>query len=106
MLSDRSEEINQYLKNASISPVDIKKKAFDKWAGQGLNPSKLDLYGDQKKVLTMCLVEVLKHNCRISNSNIVRNSNEFLSKCEEETSVDWIGESRSRIPPQKFEISY
>lgn len=29
-VTDRSEEINQYLKNVSISPVDIKREEFDK----------------------------------------------------------------------------
>ena len=102
LITDRSEEINQYLNNLTISPVDIKKVELDKWAGQQFDPLRLDLYGDQKKVMTECIVEALKHICRISNSNIVQNADGLLSRRQEEIPVDWIGEIKTRIPSQKF----
>lgn len=104
-VTDRSEEINQYLKNVSISPVDIKREEFDKWASQEFDPLQLDLYGNHKKVMMNCLVEALKHICRICYSNIVRNADDLLSRRDEDMPVNWIGESKTRVPPQKFKTS-
>ena len=39
-ITDRSEDINQYLKNVSISPIDITQKQFDDWAGCEFKPCK------------------------------------------------------------------
>ena len=80
-VNDRSEEINQYLKNVTISCVDIEKEEFDKWTSQEFDPSQLDLYGNQNKIMN-------KNICRISNSNIVRNGDCFLSRHEEGISVN------------------
>lgn len=59
-VNDRSEEINQYLTNVTISCVDIEKEEFDKWTSQEFDPSQLDLYGNQNKIMTDCLVEDLR----------------------------------------------
>ena len=46
---DRSEGINQYLKNLSITPIDIKQNQLNVWSQVGLfNPVKLDPYGEEK----------------------------------------------------------
>ena len=45
-ITDRGESINQYLKNVSISPLDVeKKKQLDNWCGVGVDfdPSKLEI---------------------------------------------------------------
>ena len=56
--------------------------------------------------MTKCIVETLKHICRVSTSSIVRNADGLLSRHEEEMPVHWIGESKTRVPSQKFKISY
>ena len=49
-VTDKFEEINQYLKNISIAPIDIKQNQLNVWAQNGaFNPAKLDLYEDKKK---------------------------------------------------------
>ena len=106
-VTDRLEEINQYLNNVSISPIDIKQGKLNVWsAGSNFNPAKLDLYGEQKKVMTEAVVACLKHMCNISNSNLVRNAGGLLCRQKEGISVDWIEESKVRVPPQKFKVSY
>ena len=42
-ITDRSAEINKYLNNAFISPIDFSQEQLNNWAGVEFNPSKLDL---------------------------------------------------------------
>ena len=49
-LTDRSEEVNQYLKNVSTTEIDIKQQQLNvRAAGGHFNPAKLNLYGEEKK---------------------------------------------------------
>ena len=42
-ITDRAEDINQYLKNVSITPIDIKQEQLNVWTHNTLfDPSKLD----------------------------------------------------------------
>ena len=46
---DRSDGINQNLKNLSITPINIKQNQLNVWSQGGLfNPAKLDPYGQEK----------------------------------------------------------
>ena len=103
----RSEEINQYLTNVSITPIGIKQNQLNVWTQNGVfNQAKLDLYGEGKKVMTEAVLNCRKHTCNISNSNFVRNADGLLCRRKEDVPVDWIGESKVRAPPQKFKVSY
>ena len=51
------------------------------------------------------VVKSLKHINNISNSNIVQNA-DLLSRKEAEVPVDWIGENKKSVPPQKFKVDY
>ena len=44
-ITGQSEEINQYLENVSISPIDISQKQLGTCCGTKFDPSKLDLSG-------------------------------------------------------------
>ena len=102
----RSEEINQYLKNVSISPIDVKQKQLNAWTQNGqFDPSKLDFYGEEKKLATEAVINCLKHICFVSNSNLVRNADSLLSRRKEDVPVDWIGASKVRAPAEKFKVS-
>ena len=75
----RSEEINQYLKYVSISPIDVKQKQLNAWTQNGqFDPSKLDFYGEEKSL---------------------------LRRRKEDVPVDWIGASKVRAPAEKFKVS-
>ena len=78
-IADRLEEINQYLNNISISPIDISQKQLDTWSGAKFDPSKLDLFGLEKNTMSDAVVKCLKHINDISNGNIVRNADGVLS---------------------------
>ena len=73
-ITDRSEEINQYLKNVSITPIDINQNQRDTWSGTNFDPSKLDLFGLVKNTMPDAAVKCLKHISDISNSSTIRNA--------------------------------
>ena len=87
-ITSRNEEINKYLKNVSISPIDITQQQFNNWAGVDSNPAKLDLFGADKAIMSAAVVECLRHINNICNSNVVRNPEALLSKREVEVPVD------------------
>ena len=91
---DRSEEINQCLKNLSITPIDIKQEQLNVWHDNtSFDPSTLDYFALDKKISPDAVKECLTHNNNISNSNLVRNA-------------DWVGKGKVRIALQKFKISH
>ena len=75
----RSKEINKYLNNVSISPIDLSQQQLNMWAGSSFDPSKLDLYGPDEKLITNVVEECLRHINDVSNSNTVRNADGLLS---------------------------
>ena len=47
-ITERSEDINQYLNNVSISTIDITQSQLNDWSGTKSDISKLDLFGLEK----------------------------------------------------------
>ena len=105
VITDRSEEINQYLINVSFSPVNINQEQLDTWSEIEFDPSKLDLFGLEKRIVSDAVVKCLKHINNISNSNIVCNADGVLSRREVDVPVDWIGQNKQRVSPQEFKVS-
>ena len=52
-ITDRNEENNKYLNNVSISPINISQEQLNNWAGVEFNPSKLDLVGSDKALMSL-----------------------------------------------------
>ena len=105
-ITDRNEEINQYLNNVSISPIDVSQEQLNNWAVVEFNPSKLNLFGSDKALMSAAVVKCLRHINNISNSNVVRNADGLLSRREVEVPVDLIGKSKKRITPNQSKIAY
>ena len=57
-------------------------------------------------MMTDAVVKCLNYMNDISNSNIVRNADGLLSRREVEVPVDWIGDNKKCVLPQKFKVSY
>ena len=59
-IADCSVEINQYLENVSITPIDIKQSQLDTLSGDvQFDPLKFDTFGlDKKRVSKTCTTEV------------------------------------------------
>ena len=85
----------------------MKQEQLIVWVSGGLfNPVKVDLYGEERKVMTERFLECLKHTCNSSSSNLIRNADDLLCRRKENLPVDWIGENKVRVPPQKFKFPY
>ena len=55
--------------------------------------------------MVAAVAKSLKYINNISYSNIVQNAS-LLSRKEVEVPVDWIGENKKSVPPQKFKVDY
>ena len=105
-ITDRSEEINKYLNDVSVTPIDISQNQLNTWDETDFNPAELDLFGMNKTIMSNAVIKCLKYMDDISNINLTRNAVAVLSRREVDTPVDWIGQNSQRIPPQKFKTSY
>ena len=105
-ITDRLEEINKYLNNVSVTPINISQNQSNTWAETDFNPAELDLFGMNKTIMYNAVIKCLKYMNDISNSNLTRNADGVISGREIDISVDWIGENSQRIPPQKFKTFY
>ena len=64
------------------------------WAGNtSFDPSKLNSFGLDKKISSDAVMKCLEHMNNISNSNLVRNADELLSRRKEDFPIDWIGKT-------------
>ena len=104
-ITDRSEDINKYFKNVSISSIDITQKQLDYWVGCEFNPAKLDLFGVNKTIMSGAVAQCFGSINDISNSNLVRNADPFLSQKEVEVLVKWIGDSKKRVTLIHFKVA-
>ena len=106
-ITDRSKDVNQYLKNGSITPLDIKQDQLNVWAqNSNFDPAKLDMYGGEKKVMADAILSCLKHVALVSNSNLVQNADGLLCRRKEDVAVYSVGGSKVRAPPEKFKLPY
>ena len=105
-VTDRCEDITKYLKNVSISPNDITQEQFNDWPGCEFNTAKLDLFGADKTIMSSAVIQCLRHISDISNSNLVRNADAFLSQKEVEVPIDWTGHSKKHVTPSQFKVAY
>ena len=107
-INDKSEEINQYLNKFQClnfpywhPTVSVKWLSWNKvW------PLEAWLVWFGKNMMTDAVVKCLNYMNDISNSNIVRNADGLLSRREVEVPVDWIGDNKKCVLPQKFKVSY
>ena len=101
-VNDWVEGISQYLKNVSITPIDIKQEQLNVWADNTLfDPSKLDLIDVEKKITSDALYKCLERINNISNSNLVHDADDVLSVRKVDTPIDWVGENKIRVPSHR-----
>ena len=104
-ITDRSKEINQYLKNVSISPFDITQKQLDIWAGSSFVPSKIEMSDLETPKIKQAIVKALEHIVGVSNTNLVRNTDGLLCRKNSASEVEWV-DGVKRVIPEKYKISY
>ena len=104
-ITDRSKEINQYLKNVSISPFDITQKQLDIWAGSSFVPSKIEMSDLETPKMKQVIVKALEHIVGVSNTHLVRNTDGLLCRKNSASEVEWV-DGVKRVIPEKYKISY
>lgn len=79
---DRSESVSRYFNSVRLSLTDIEEENFVIIENGIFDPAKLNINCSQKKIITKAIVEKRKLVADMSNSNIVRTVQCFLSKTE------------------------
>ena len=101
-ITDRSEEINQYLKNVSISPFDLTQKQLDIWTGSTFMPNKLEMSDlETPKRKQQAVVKALEYIACVSNTNLALNADGLL--CRKNSA--WV-DGVKRMIPEECKISY
>ena len=72
-ITDRSELINQHMNSVNLIPIDISEKTFEIEDGVAFDPSKLEIWWNEKKLMTNAFLKMLKIIADISNYGIVIN---------------------------------
>ena len=88
-ITDQSEEINKYLNNVSVSPIDITQDQLNTSTNsRDVDPAELDLFGVNKKITANSVIKSLNYMNDISNSNLTINADGVLSRREVDVPVD------------------
>ena len=105
-ITNRSEEINQYLENVSISHFDINQQRLDIWAGNTpVRPEKLDFAELKSEKMKAAVVKALERITGVSKSNLVRNADGLLCRKKSTAEVKWVADVKRGIS-EKYKISY
>ena len=56
--------------------------------------------------MTEAVSKMLKKIADFSNSSIVKNTGRLLFKKSSEMELEWIGKSKTRLPNNKYKVSY
>ena len=86
----------------NIHRLDIDEKEF----GNDFNPSRLDFARDKKEQTTQSVANMLKRITEISNCNLLKNADGILHSKPADTEIEWVGKNKSRIPQNKFKVTY
>ena len=93
-ITDRSEEINQYLKTVSISPFDVTQKQLDIWAGSTFMSKKLEMSDLETSKIKQAVIKALEHIAGVSNTILVRNADGLLCRKSSASEVKWVDVKR------------
>ena len=104
--TDRSEKINRYLGSVNISPIDVPENTFETENNVTLDPSKLDMNCPEKEVMTQAVVRILQKITDFPNSNLIQNADGLLSRKSTNVDVEWFGQLKQRLSPNKYKTSY
>ena len=103
-LSDRKEEINQYMNNVSLSPVDVTVDFIEKFSENvSFKPDLLSSSDEkERKPQIEILYGVFKHMATVSDQNLERNV-VHLNIAQGRHTMEW---SNSKFDSSKFKLTY
>ena len=103
--SDRKEDINQYMNNVALSPVDITVDFIESFSAEKVSfrPDLLDSSDEkERKPQTEMLYGLFKHIATVSNRNLERNIVQ-LNITQGRDEMEW---SNSKFDSSKFKLTY
>ena len=105
-ISDRKEEINQYLNNVSLSPINVTQDFIEKFSLEENVSFKPDLLSSsdekERKLQAEMLYGLFNHIAKVSDENLERNV-AHLNIVENRDVMEW---SNSKFDSSKFKLTY
>ena len=105
-ISDRKEEINQYLNNVSLSPINVTQDFIEKFSLEENVSFKPDLLSSsdekERKPQAEMLYGLFNHIAKVSDENLERNV-AHLNIVENRDVMEW---SNSKFDSSKFKLTY
>ena len=56
--------------------------------------------------MTQAVVRMLQKITDLSNSNLTKNADDLLSRKSTNVDVEWVGQTKQKLPPNKYKMSY
>ena len=56
--------------------------------------------------MTQAVVRMLQKITDLSNSNLTKNVDDLLSRKSTNVDVEWVGQTKQKLPPNKYKMSY
>ena len=92
--------------SVNFSSIDIPENSFETENNISFDPSKLNLNYQEKKIMSMAVVKMLKKISDLSNCNIIKNANVLLLSKNVDFDVEWVGKTKQRLPQNKYKMFY
>ena len=91
--------------SVNLVPIEIQEDNFEIEEGK-FDPSKLDFDNPEKHKMREAVLRVLRKVVDLSNSNLVKNADGLLATRPISKNIEWVGESRQRVPESLYALSY
>ena len=104
---DRKEKSIKWKDHVHLHPIDITIEELSELTGQKINPAVLNNNNEREKYVDG-YYKFMKKVAEISNQNLIRNSDAFLSsggKTDPDNDFVWIDDSY-KMSPEKFQLTY
>ena len=92
--------------SVNFSSIDIPENSFETENNISFDSSKLNLNYQEKKIMSMAVVKMLKKISDLSNCNIIKNANVLLLSKNVDFDVEWVGKTKQRLPQNKYKMFY
>ena len=92
--------------SVNLSPIDVLENTFEAENNVTFDPSKLDIKCPEKEVMTQAVVRMLQKITDLPNSNLIKNADGLLSRKLTNVDVEWVGQLKQRLPPNKYKMPY
>ena len=89
--------------SVNLSPIE---NTFETENNAAFDPSKLDINCPEKEVMTQTVVRMIQKITDLSNLNLIKNADGLLLCKSTNVNVEWVRQTKQRLPPNKYKMSY